>query len=251
MEKKFHGHSGKGFVVEEFLEGLEISIHAFCDGETAVLFPSSKDHKRIFDGDRGPNTGGMGTIAPVPLVPEQQMDLIMGKIVRPTLAGLKKRNRSFSGVLYPGIMLTKHGPMVIEFNARFGDPETQSYMRLLESDLLDILSACANGTLAKESVRWKSGFACCVVLASKGYPGDYKKSIPIELSEFASQDTVLFHAGTATQDGKLKTSGGRVFGLTTTGPTLKDALDFAYGEIGYVQFPGMQFRRDIGASALE
>jgi phosphoribosylamine--glycine ligase len=248
MEKKIHGNSGARIVVEDFLEGLEISIHAFCDGETAILFPSSKDHKRIFENDEGLNTGGMGTIAPVPFVPEEQMNLILERVVLPTLAGLKKRGRPFSGILFPGIMLTKYGPMVIEFNARFGDPETQSYMRLLDSDLFDILYACTNATLKEAEVHWRSESACCVVLASEGYPEKYKKDVPIGLSKFDSEDVVIFHAGTTIQDGKLITKGGRVFGLTTTGPTLKEALDSAYEEIEHVQFSGKQFRRDIGTS---
>ena len=251
MGKKVHGDSGSRIVVEEFLEGLEISIHAFCDGENAILFPSAKDHKRIFDSDEGPNTGGMGTIAPVPLVPQHQMDLIRERIVLPTLAGLKKRGRPFSGLLFPGIMLTKYGPLVIEFNARFGDPETQSYMRLLDSDLFDILYACAGGSLVDTEIRWKKEFACCVILASEGYPGEYRKGVPIELSKFDSEDTILFYAGVAESERNLVTDGGRVFGVTTTGASLKEALDSAYREIEHVQFAGKQFRKDIGVSVLE
>lgn len=251
MEERIHGDSGSRVVIEDYLEGLEISIHAFCDGNTTVLFPSSKDHKRIFENDEGPNTGGMGTITPVPLVPERQMDLIREQIVLPTLAGLKKRGRPFSGVLFPGIMLTTYGPMVIEFNARFGDPETQSYMRLLDSDLFEILYACTNGTLKEVEVKWSKDFACCIVLASEGYPGKYKQNIPIEISEFNSKDTILFHAGTTSVGEILETKGGRVFGLTDTGTTLKKALDSAYSEIEHVQFTGKQFRKDIGASVLQ
>ena len=251
MSKKIHGDSGSRVVVEEFLAGLEISIHAFCDGENAILFPTAKDHKRIFDGDEGPNTGGMGTIAPVPLVPQHQIDLIKERVVLPTLAGLKKRGRPFSGLLFPGIMLTKYGPMVIEFNARFGDPETQSYMRLLDSDLFEALYACATGSLANTEVRWKKEFACCVILASEGYPGEHKKGVSIELSKFDSEDMILFYAGVAENNGKLVTNGGRVFGVTATAPSLKEALNSAYREIGHVKFAGKQFRRDIGASVID
>lgn len=247
MNQKVHGDAGITVIIEEYLEGFEISAHAFCDGETAVLFPSSKDHKRIFDGDQGPNTGGMGTIAPVPRVTIEDMERIRTRIVLPTLAGMEKRGRPFQGLLYPGIMLTPDGPKVIEFNARFGDPETQSYMRLLETDLLDMLLACANGSLEAQEIRWREGHACCIVAASKGYPGAYEKGVPITLPEIPD-DIVIFHAGTDMKDETLVTNGGRVLNITAVGATLDEALKKAYGALSPALFAGVQYRTDIGAN---
>jgi len=246
MDKRVHGDSGRKVVIEDYLDGFEISVHAFCDGDNAILFPTSKDHKRIFDSDKGPNTGGMGTIAPVPFVSEKQMKLIRERIVTPTLVGLKKRGRPFKGILFPGIMLTKEGPMVIEFNARFGDPETQSYMRILESDLFDILSACASGSLKDLEIKWSDHYACCIVLASKGYPNVYEKGIPITLPA-VSRDVVIFHAGTTLHEEQLVTDGGRILGITATGETLEQALETAYDAISSDIFDGAQYRKDIGA----
>ncbi|MDP3956554.1 MAG: phosphoribosylamine--glycine ligase [bacterium] len=249
MSNRVYGDAGNKIVIEEYLDGFEISIHAFCDGDNAVLFPPSKDHKRIFDGDNGPNTGGMGTITPVPLVSELEMELIRNKIVLPTLVGLKKRGRSFRGVLYPGVMFTKDGPKVIEFNARFGDPETQSYVRILDSDLFDILYACATGSLQNIEVRWNSDFACCVVLASAGYPGSYDMGVAIKIPT-DSNNIVIFHAGTTLREGKLVTNGGRVLGISATGETLEKALQTAYNAITPDIFMGIQYRRDIGATSF-
>lgn len=249
MNQKAHGDAGGRLIIEEFLEGFEISVHAFCDGENAILFPSSKDHKRVFDGDQGPNTGGMGTVAPVPLLSEKQMQLIQERIVLPTLRGLARRGRSFRGVLFPGIMLTKYGPSVIEFNARFGDPETQSYMRLLESDLLDILLACTNGTLNDIKIRWADFSACCVVVASRGYPAVVEKGILVTLPP-NSAELVIFHAGTTVERESIETSGGRVLGITATGTTLEEALRFAYEAVSSNLFNGAQFRTDIGKTSL-
>ncbi|MDP2631020.1 MAG: phosphoribosylamine--glycine ligase [Candidatus Uhrbacteria bacterium] len=248
MNARIHGDSGARVVIEDYLDGFEISVHVFCDGDNAILFPSSKDHKRIFDGDNGPNTGGMGTIAPVPLVSEKQMRIIRERIVVPTLAGLKKRGRPFKGILFPGIMLTNKGPMVIEFNARFGDPETQSYMRILESDLFDILSACASGSLKDFEIKWSDHYACCIVLASEGYPNAYEKGIPITLPA-VSRDVVIFHAGTTLHEGQLVTDGGRVLGITAIGETLEQALETAYDSISSDIFNGVQYRKDIGTVA--
>ncbi len=249
MDKKIHGDSGRKVVIEEYLEGFEISIHAFCDGESAVFFPFSKDHKRIYDGDTGPNTGGMGTIAPVPGVTDEDMERIRTSIVLPTLAGLKKRGRPFRGVLFPGVMLTKQGPKVIEFNARFGDPETQSYMRILESDLFETLYACATTSLKDVEVTWSTDSVCCIVLASEGYPGRYEKGVAIVPPKDTS-DVIVFHAGTALQEEVLVTNGGRVLGITATGKTVKQALETAYHSINHNIFTGVQYRTDIGASAL-
>ena len=190
----------------------------------------------------------MGAITPVPLVSEEQMELIRNRIVLPTLRGLQKRGRSFKGLLFPGVMLTKDGPRVIEFNARFGDPETQSYMRILESDLFDILYACATGSLSDVKVHWSGEYACCVVLASRGYPASSERGIPITLPADSKRVTV-FHAGTANRAGELVTNGGRVLGITATGETLEKALETAYHAISPHTLAGCQYRKDIGASS--
>ena len=249
MSNKIYGESGSRVVIEEYLEGLEISIHAFCDGDTAILFPASKDHKRIFDGDRGPNTGGMGTVAPVPGISDIDMEHIRKIIVLPTLVGLKKRGRPFRGVLFPGVMMTKDGPKVIEFNARFGDPETQSYMRILESDLYEILYACATDSLKSTKVKWSTDSSCCIVLASAGYPESLQKGMVIKVPA-NTKDLVVFHAGTISNEKGLITNGGRVLGVTATGHRLKQALETVYGSISPNIFSGAQYRKDIGASSL-
>ncbi len=246
MILKIYGESGNKIVIEEYLIGLEVSIHAFCDGNNAVLFPPSKDHKRIFDGDTGPNTGGMGTIAPISTVSSQETKRIRNEIVLPTLAGLKKKGHPFRGILFPGIMLTKDGPKVIEFNARFGDPETQSYMRILDSDLFEILYSCAVGSLKDIDVKWGLDYSCCIVIASAGYPGFSKVGIPIKIPT-DSEDLVIFHANTILYKNKLVTNGGRVLGITATGNTLEQALKKAYGAIPSNIFAGFQYRKDIGS----
>lgn len=251
MLEHAHKDAGNEVVIEEFLDGQEISIHAFCDGKTAVLLPPAQDHKPIGDGDTGKNTGGMGTIAPVSWVSAEVIQNIEEHIVRPTLQVLSERGRQFKGLLYPGLKMTTSGPKVLEFNARFGDPETQSYMRLLKTDLLDILDACVDGTLANLAVEWHGGFAACVVIASGGYPDEYKKGLPLRGVADVEHvpGVVVFHAGT-TFDGELKTSGGRVLGITATGDTLRDALDRAYEAAKLIEFEGKQYRSDIGAKAL-
>ncbi len=251
MVDKVHGAAGTHVVIEEYLQGLEISTHALCDGERAIVFPSSKDHKRVGEGDKGPNTGGMGTIAPVPLVPEEQMALVRTRIVEPLLVALRKRNRPFKGLLFPGVMLTKYGPMVIEFNARFGDPETQSYMRLMESDIVPLLIKSAKGDLGTLDIKWRPGAAACVVMASGGYPGSYAKGKEITGIDAAEADgAVVFHAGTKTEHGATVTSGGRVLGVTATGSDLQGALKKAYAAAGEIAFEGAQYRRDLGATVL-
>ena len=246
-----HKEAGSEVVVEEFLDGQEISIHAFCDGKTFVLLPPAQDHKPIRNDDEGKNTGGMGTIAPVSWVSSDALQTLGEQVVRPTLDTLAKRGRPFSGLLYPGLKMTISGPKVLEFNARFGDPETQSYMRLLKTDLLDILEACVDGTLAELVIEWHSGFAACVVIASGGYPNEYKKGVPLHGVAEAERvpSVVLFHAGTSFEN-ELKTSGGRVLGISATSDTLRDALDHAYEAARLIKFEGMQYRQDIGAKAL-
>lgn len=251
MDMRVHGEAGSRIVIEEFLAGLEISTHALCDGERALLFPSSKDHKRIYENDEGPNTGGMGTIAPVPIVPSEQMKLVEERIVLPLLRALKKRGRPFKGLLFPGVMLTKYGPMVIEFNARFGDPETQSYMRLMKSDIVPALLASAKGDLSGVTLEWNDGAVGCIILASGGYPGTYEKGKEISGIEGASgAEVVVFHAGTKRDMDTLVTNGGRVLAVTATGTNLKEALDRAYEGTGNISFEGKQLRRDIGKSVL-
>lgn len=251
MLEHAHKDAGNEVVVEEFLDGQEISIHAFCDGKTAVLLPPAQDHKPIGDGDTGKNTGGMGTIAPVSWVRADILQDVDERIVRPTLHALAERERQFKGLLYPGLKMTTSGPKVLEFNARFGDPETQSYMRLLKTDLLDILDTCVDGKLADLAIEWNSGFAACIVIASGGYPDECKKGLPLRGVADAERvpDVMIFHAGT-TFDGELKTSGGRVLGITATGNTLHDALDHAYEAARLIEFEGKQYRNDIGAKAL-
>lgn len=246
MDTRVFGESGSRVIIEGYLEGFEISTHAFCDGENAVMFPASKDHKRIGEGDTGPNTGGMGTIAPVPGVTAEQMDEIKNKIVLPTLRGLQKRGRPFSGILFPGIMLTKNGPYVIEFNARFGDPEVQSYVRILESDLFEILYACATGGLENVEVKWSDESACCIVLASKGYPVETEVGDVMAMPTIQDESVVVFEAGTAMDDGNKVTAGGRVLGVTSVGKDLNEALEKAYEFAENIKFEGKQMRRDIG-----
>ncbi len=252
MVDKVFGEAGTTVVIEEFLVGREISIHAFSDGKTCKIFPSSQDHKRAHEGDEGPNTGGMGVIAPVPFVSLDMLARIDREIITPTLEGMVEEGIPFTGLLFPGIIITKDGPKVIEYNARFGDPETQVYMRLLESDILPILEACALGTLGDVDIHWRHMSACNVVLASGGYPGTYEKGKAITgLSDAgAVPDVVIFHAGTKRDGYDLVTSGGRVFGISATAPTLKEALNLAYRSADLVHYPGKQFRTDIGKSAL-
>jgi phosphoribosylamine--glycine ligase len=252
MVNKIFGDSGSQVVIEEFLQGQEFSIHAFSDGETFKLLPSSQDHKPIFDGGLGPNTGGMGTIAPVPWVSDDLMANVSSEIVKPALAGLENVACRFIGCLYPGLMMTKDGPKVIEFNARFGDPETQSYMRLLKTDLLDILEACVNGKIADIKIEWSKKYACCIVLASGGYPGKYEKGKSITGIEQAEalNDVVIFHAGTAIRGRMSVTNGGRVLGVTAIADDLQSALGKAYAAVKLIHFEGMHFRTDIGQKSL-
>lgn len=251
MLERVHKDAGNEVIVEEFLEGQEISIHALCDGKTSVLMPTAQDHKAIFDGDKGKNTGGMGTIAPVPWVKNETLDEVKCQIVQPAIDALAKIGRPFSGCLYPGLKMTSDGPKVLEFNARFGDPETQSYMRLLKTDLLDILDACVDGNLGNIKINWRPGFAVCVVIASGGYPDKYRKGFPIFGVEEAekNKDIVVFHAGAEFTD-MLVTSGGRVLGVTAIGQTLNEAILSAYDAISRIAFKDMYYRKDIGSNVF-
>jgi phosphoribosylamine--glycine ligase len=251
MVKKIFGVSGSKVVIEEFMKGYEVSAHALCDGKKAVLFPTSQDHKQVFDNDLGPNTGGMGAFGPVPWVTSSHMKIIEEQIAYRALSGLSKQNRPFTGCLYPGLMIDGEIVKVVEFNSRFGDPEAEVYMRLLDADLYSVLMSCAQGKLDPESVKWKSGFAVCVALASKGYPGDYQKGDLISGIEDAEnlEDIVVFHAGTKKEKGGLKTAGGRVLYVTATGQTLDNAIEKAYQAAKLIHFDGMHYRSDIGRRA--
>ncbi len=249
LEHEF-GAAGDTVVIEERLQGKEVSVLAFSDGVTVKAMPPAQDHKRLLDGDLGPNTGGMGAYAPVN-VPEHFLDEITREILQPTLDGLRAEGRMFVGVLYAGLMLTRDGARVLEFNCRFGDPEAQVILPLLESDLLDVFEACVNGTLARCDVKWKRGAAACVVLASGGYPNKYATELPIHgLDAMQNRNAIIFHAGTKLQNGQAVTNGGRVLCVTGVGKNLGDALDTAYTAIRPIRFEGMQYRRDIGARPL-
>lgn len=250
-DKKF-GESGNEVVIEEFMVGTELSTHVFSDGERAVLFPPSQDYKQVGDGDTGPNTGGMGVVAPLPWVSEAMMDEARERIAEPALQALREKNAAFSGLLYPGLMATEAGLKVVEFNARFGDPETQAYMRLLQSDLYEVLYACAAGTLTDMSVAWRDEFVCCVTLASAGYPGSYEKGKEITGIAAAEEDerVKVFHAGTKLSDDTLETSGGRVLSVTATAATLAEAIDAAYTACAKIEFDGKYLRNDIGSNTI-
>ena len=251
MVDRIFQDSGSKVVIEEFLDGPEISVHAVSDGNTYKMFPLTQDHKRALDNDQGKNTGGMGAIGPLPFVNDAQAADIEARIVKPTFDALKGEGISFSGLLYPGLKMSSQGIKVLEYNARFGDPECQVYMRLLKTDILDIFESCVDGKLAEQPIEWNSGFAVNIVVASGGYPDAYKKGLPITGIEDAEKlpGIIVFHAGT-TFDRKLKTSGGRVLGVSAVGDTLREVLDRAYQAVGKIHFEGMHLRRDIGAKAL-
>lgn len=246
MEGGKFGASGATVVIEECMTGPEVTVLAFCDGEHIVPMPSSQDHKRAYDGNKGPNTGGMGAISPSPNYTPEVAKRCMEEIFLPTVAALKNEGRPFQGVLYFGLMLTPDGPKVVEYNARFGDPECQAVLSLLESDLLDILLACREGTLDTLDIRWRDEAACCLVLASGGYPLAYQKGYPITGLDQAGQTVTVFHAGTAQKDGQFVTAGGRVLGVTATGKDLNAAIDAAYAAASHIHFQNMHFRTDIG-----
>lgn len=253
MEDKVFGASGNHIVVEEFLTGPEVSVLAFTDGKTLRPMVSSKDHKRALDGDRGLNTGGMGTIAPNPYYTPQIAQVCMETIFKPTVAAMNAEGRPFKGCLYFGLMLTPDGPKVIEYNCRFGDPETQVVLPLLESDLLAVMQAATNGTLAQTEVKFSGQSAACVVLASGGYPQHYEKGKPITGladGQLPGGGATVYHAGTALADNVLVTSGGRVLGVTAVADSLFDAVAAAYGAADQIGFEGLHRRSDIGQKAL-
>ena len=248
MEDKIFGASGNNVVIEEFLEGPEVSVLSFTDGKVVVPMISSMDHKRSGDNDTGLNTGGMGTIAPNPFYTDEIAKECMETIFLPTIDAMNKEGRTFKGCLYFGLMLTKNGPKVIEYNCRFGDPETQVVLPLLKSDLLEVMMATTNGTLSEVSVEFSSDSACCVVLASKGYPQKYETGYEITLPNTC--DGEIYIAGAKMEDGKLKTSGGRVLGATAVGKNLTDAIKKAYELSSKIEFENKYCRTDIGKKAL-
>ena len=253
LEEGMFGASGRRVVVEEFLTGPEVSVLSFTDGKTVVPMVSSMDHKRALDGDKGLNTGGMGTVAPNPCYTNEIAGVCMETIFKPTVAAMAAEGCPFKGCLYFGLMLTPDGPKVIEYNCRFGDPETQVVLPLLESDLLAIMRATTDGTLDKAEVRFSHKSAACVVLASGGYPQHYEKGKVITglvNGQLPGGEAVVYHAGTALKDGQLVTAGGRVLGVTATADTLKQALEKAYAASEQIHFDGLHKRTDIGARAL-
>ena len=248
MQDKKFGKSGERIVIEEFLEGPEVSVLSFTDGKCVKPMVSSMDHKRALDGDRGLNTGGMGTVAPNPYYTADVADRCMREIFLPTIEAMRAEGRTFKGCLYFGLMITKDGPKVIEYNCRFGDPETQVVLPLLESDLLTVMQATTNGTLSECEVKFSDKHAACVIMASEGYPASYEKGFEITFPDDAA-DSIYF-AGAKLSDGKLLTSGGRVLGVTKVADTLKDALAASYETVKAVKFENAYYRRDIGARAL-
>jgi phosphoribosylamine--glycine ligase len=252
MVRKAFGAAGARVVIQEFLEGIEVSMHALCDGQTAKIFPTSQDHKRALDGDHGLNTGGMGTYSPTPFLTEAQFTETGAKIFQPFMRGCVTEGIDYRGILYPGVMLTKEGPKVLEFNARFGDPEAQVYLTRLENDLVELLDASVNGTLDKLELEWSPQASVCVVMASGGYPGNYAKGKVISGLEAANAlpQVKVLHAGTARAGDRVVTSGGRVLGVTALGPDLKAAQAAAYAAVEKIRFDGAHFRHDIAAKAL-
>lgn len=249
MEEKSFGESGNSIVIEEFLTGPEVSVLSFTDGKTIVPMVSSMDHKRALDGDRGLNTGGMGAVAPNPFYTGETADICMKDIFIPTVNAMNAEGRTFKGCLYFGLMLTEKGPKVIEYNCRFGDPETQAVLPLLKTDLLTIMQAVSAGSLADVDVEFSGGFACCVILASKGYPQKYATGYEITVPD--ALDCEIYVAGAVSDGGVLKTSGGRVLGITATADTLKNAVEKAYNMCDNISFKDKYFRNDIGKKALE
>jgi phosphoribosylamine--glycine ligase len=252
MVKKIFGEAGNRVVVEEYLVGEEASYIAFTDGKTILPLASSQDHKAIFDGDQGPNTGGMGAYSPAPVVTDEVHEKIIEKILRPIIYGMGEEGRPYKGVLYAGLMIHEGHPKVLEFNARFGDPETQPVLMRMKGDIVSILEACMRGTLAQHRIEWDNRSSVCVVMASKGYPGDYEKGKAIKgLEEVSRMEGVfVFHAGTARQDGQIATNGGRVLGVTGLGEDIPRAIEKTYRAVRKISWDGVYYRTDIGQKAL-
>lgn len=253
MKDKAFGDAGNRVVVEELIEGEEASFMVFCDGNTVVPMASSQDHKRVFDGDAGPNTGGMGAYSPAPVITEELETVIMEKIMAPVMKGLRMEGISYKGILYAGLMIRDNKPYVLEFNCRLGDPETQPVLARLDTDLVDIAYAIANGKLAEMDIKWKPETAVCVVLASKGYPGNYEKGKIITGLETMKEqeDVFVFHSGTTFKDENIVTTGGRVLGVTALGIGITEAREKAYKAIKHIHFDGMHYRKDIAHRAIK
>lgn len=250
MEMRKFGDAGRSVVIEEFLDGEECSIHALVDGRNYLLFPSAQDHKRALDGDLGLNTGGMGTFSPAAKLVTPELEArIRGEVLEPFLAGVQADGMDFRGMLFPGLMVTADGPRVLEFNCRFGDPETQVLLTRLESDLVDLLEATIDRRLGQIEAHWSGNIAVCVVMASGGYPGSYASGKPIRGLDHVA-DATVFHAGTRLENGVVATAGGRVLGVTALAPDLAAAREKAYAAVGTIDFEGAQFRRDIAAKGL-
>ncbi|KEQ23858.1 phosphoribosylamine--glycine ligase [Paenibacillus tyrfis] len=249
MVAKVFGESGNQVVIEEFLTGQEMSILSFVDGETVCPMVPAQDHKAVYDNDKGPNTGGMGTYSPLPHIPQAVIDESIETIIKPTAKAMVAEGRPFRGVLFAGLMLTPNGPKTIEFNARFGDPETQVVLPRLKTDLLDIFLAAVNGRLDQMEIEWSEEAAVCVILASEGYPASYPKGLPIEGLEDV-QESIVFHAGTAVKDGAIVTNGGRVLGVTALGRDIAEARAKAYADADRIRFQGKHNRTDIAKKAL-
>jgi len=253
MEKKVFGKAGDRVVVEEFLKGEEVSFLAITDGKSVVPLPPCQDHKAVFDGDKGPNTGGMGAYSPAPIITPKLKQEIMNSIMIPTVKAMAKEGRPYKGILYAGLMITKDGPRALEFNCRFGDPETQPIMMRLRNDLVDVLSAAVDGKLSKIKLNCDNRFALCVVMSSKGYPEDYQKCKEIKGIDEAAKlkEVVVFHAGTAIIDNTLVTAGGRVLGVTAMGVGVKRTINKAYEAVSKIKWEGVHYRKDIGEKAIK
>ena len=252
LEGHSFGGAGRSVVIEEFMEGEEASVLCFCDGTTVVPMVSSQDHKRIFDGDKGPNTGGMGAYAPAPVMTDDMMDEVKVKILRPIVAAMKKEGYPFKGCLYAGLMITDEGPKVVEFNCRFGDPETEAVLPLFDGDLAQVMLDCVNGTLTKEDVKGKKGCAVDVVLASEGYPSSHSSGEVISgLEDAKKAGCLVFHAGTTRKNGEYIVNGGRVLNVVALAPTLAEAKAKAYEGVSKIHWQGMQYRHDIADKGLK
>ena len=251
MEDGSFGTAGNSVVIEEFMEGEEASLLAFTDGKVIRPMISAQDHKRAFDGDKGPNTGGMGTYAPAPVMTPEMTARAVEEILKPTIEAMAKEGRPYHGCLYAGLMITSEGPKVVEFNARFGDPETQVVLPLLDGNLAEIMCACCEGRLADVPIAWKDGAAVCVVLAAGGYPGQYEKGHEIHgIADAEDMGALVFHAGTAERKGKIVTNGGRVLGVVGRGADISSAVRAAYAAAEKISFEGMYYRKDIAHRAL-
>lgn len=251
IDKEF-GDAGNQVVIEEFLEGEEVSVLAFTDGKTILPMIASQDHKRAFDGDKGPNTGGMGAYAPAPLYTDEIAQKVLNEILKPTVEGLNIHGWEYKGVIYVGLMLAPNGPKVLEYNVRFGDPETQPLMMLLNSDVVEIMEAVIDERLNQTNILWKQGASVCVVMASKGYPGKYEKGYAITGIDGAEgEDIAVFHAGTKLYNGQIVTNGGRVLGITALGDNLKNAVNRAYDAVNKIHFENAFFRKDIAHKVLK